>query len=54
MFKTERGWEVVGSCFTWGKMYLREIGLERNSTILIEFEMRDMSKLRDMAGGVGI
>ena len=54
MFKTERGWEVVGSCFTWGKMYLREIGLERNSTILIELEMRDMSKLRDMAGGVGI
>ena len=41
MFKTDRGWQVVGSCFTWGKMYLMEL------------EMRDMIKLRDMAGGIG-
>ena len=34
-------------------MYLRGIRLERNSTILMELEMRDMSKLRDMAGGAG-
>ena len=53
MFKTARGQEVVGSCFTWSKMYLRGIGLERNSTILMELEMRDMIKLRDMAGSVG-
>ena len=53
MFKTERGQEVVGSCFTWSKMYLRGIGLERNSPILMELEMRDMIKLRDMAGSVG-